>query len=241
MTFVSAISREPQIMVVNPSVPAKAMPEFVAYAKANPGKINFGSSGIGSLPHMIAELFQMMAGVKMVHVPYRGTAPALNDLLGGQVQMAFASVPSSIDHIRTGKLRALGITTATRSEVLPQIPTVGEFLPGYEASVWYGIGAPRNTPVEVIDKLNKEINAGLADPKLRTRLSELGGMMLSGSPADFGTFIADETQKWAKVVKFSGAKADRIGIQELRIYDRFIIDPLEWSIDQRALNGLDAE
>jgi tripartite-type tricarboxylate transporter receptor subunit TctC len=205
---VAAISREPQIMAVNPSIPAKTVPEFLAYSKANPGKISFGSSGIGSLPHMIAELFQMMAGVNMVHVPYRGTAPALNDLLGGQVQMVFTSVPSSIDHIRTGKLRALGITTATRSEVLPEIPTVGESLPGYEASNWLGIGVPRSTPPEIIDVLSKEINAALADPKIKARFADLGSTAMPGSSADFGKLIADETEKWAKVIRAANIKAE---------------------------------
>jgi len=205
---VAAISREPQIMVVNPSVPAKTVPEFIGYAKANPGKVNFGSSGIGGVTHMIAELFQMMAGVNMVHVPYRGTAPALNDLLGGQVQMIFASVPSSRDHIRMGKLRALGVTTATRSDVLPEVPTVGEFLPGYEASNWLGIGVPRNTPTAIVDLLNKEINAALTDSKIKAQFAELGSTALSGTSTDFGKLIAEETKKWANVIKAANIKPE---------------------------------
>jgi tripartite-type tricarboxylate transporter receptor subunit TctC len=195
-------------MVVNPSVPAKTVPEFIAYAKANPGGISYGSAGIGSPNHVAGELFKIMAGVNLMHVPYRGIAPALNDLLGGQVQVTFASMPSSIEFIRASKLRALAVTTATRSEVLPDVPTVGEFVPGYEASAWYGLGAPKATPAEIADKLNKEINAALADPKMKARLADLGGTPLLGSPADFGKLIAEETEKWGKVVKFSGAKAD---------------------------------
>ena len=202
---VASIVRAPIVMEVNPSVPAKTVPEFIAYAKANPGKINMASAGIGTPPHVAGELFKMMTGIDMVHVPYRGAAPALTDLLGGQVQVMFGSVPASIEHIRAGKLRALAVTTATRSEALPDIPTVGDFVPGYEASAWYGIGAPRNTPAEIVDKLNKEINAGLADPKIKARLADLGGTVLAGSPADFGKLIADETEKWGKVVKFAGA------------------------------------
>jgi tripartite-type tricarboxylate transporter receptor subunit TctC len=205
---VAAISREPQIMVVNPLVPAKTIPEFIAYAKANPRKLTFGSSGIGAITHMIAELFQMSAGVNMVHVPYRGTAPALNDLLGGQVQMIFTSVPSSIEHIMTGRLRALAITTGRRSEVLPDIPTMGEFLSGFEASNWIGIGAPRSTPAEIINLLNKEINAAIADPKIKMRFAELGSTALPGSPADFGKLIADETAKWGKVIRAANIKPE---------------------------------
>ena len=185
-------------MVVNPSVPAKTVPEFIAYAKANPGKINMASAGNGSPRHVAGELFKMMTGVDMVHVPYRGAAPALTDLLGGQVQVMFDTMPASIEYIRAGKLRALAVTTATRSEALPDIPTVGEFVPGYEASAWFGVGAPKNTPAEIVDKLNKEINAGLADPKMKARLADLGGTVLAGSPADFGKLIADETEKWAQ-------------------------------------------
>ena len=193
--------RTPIVMVVHPSVPAKTVPEFIAYAKANPGKINMASAGNGTAPHVSGELFKMMTGVDMVHVPYRGAAPALTDLLGGQVQVMFGTMPASIEHIRAGKLRALAVTTATRSEALPDIPTVGEFVPGYEASAWFGVGAPKNTPAEIVDRLNKEINAGLADPKMKARLAELGGTVLAGSPADFGKLIADETEKWGKVIE----------------------------------------
>jgi tripartite-type tricarboxylate transporter receptor subunit TctC len=205
---VAGIIVVPNVMVVNPSVPAKTVPELIAYAKANPGKINIASGPIGGPAHMAAELFKMMAGTAMLLVSYRGVAPALTDLLGGQVQVSFASMPSSIQYIRAGKLRALAVTTATRSEVLPDVPTVGEFVPGYEASTWYGVGAPKATPAEIIDKLNKEINAGLADPKMRARLADLGGTVLPGSPADFGKLIAEETEKWGKVVKFAGIKAE---------------------------------
>jgi tripartite-type tricarboxylate transporter receptor subunit TctC len=205
---VASVIRGAYVMVVNPSVPAKTVPEFIAYAKANPGKLTMASSGIGTPPHVIGELFKMMAGVNLVHVPYRGSGPALIDLLAGQVQVSFPSMTSSIEYVRAGKLRALAVTTATRSDALPDIPTVGEFVAGYEASAWYGLGAPRNTPVEVIDKLNKEINAGLGDPKIKARLADLGNAPLALSPADFGKLIAEETEKWGKVVKFSGAKAD---------------------------------
>jgi tripartite-type tricarboxylate transporter receptor subunit TctC len=195
-------------MQVNPSVPAKTVPEFVAYAKANPGKINMASGGNGAPSHIAGELFKMMASVDMLHVPYRGAAPALTDLLGGQVQVYFGPMPSSIEYIKTGKLRALAVTTATRSEALPDLPTVGDFLPGYEASTWFGVGAPKNTPVEIVDKLNTEINAGLADPKMKARIADLGGTVFSGSPADFGKFIADETEKWGKVVRAADIKAE---------------------------------
>ena len=195
-------------MEVNPSVPAKTVPEFIAYAKANPGKINMASAGIGSVQHVAGELFKMMTGVDMLHVPYRGAAPALVDLLGGQVQVMFDTMPVSIQQIKAGKLRALAVTTASRAEALPDVPTVGEFVPGYEASAWYGIGAPKNTPAEIVDKLNKEVNAALADPSFRARLAEIGGTPLAGSPADFGKLIAEDTEKWAKVVKFSGAKVE---------------------------------
>jgi len=205
---VCGIIRVPLIMEVHPSVPVKTVAEFIAYAKAHPGKINMGSGGIGTTLHVSGELFKMMTGVDMLHVPYRGAGPMLTDLLGGQVQVAFDPMPSSIGYVKAGQLRPLAVTTATRSQALPDLPSVGDAVAGYEASTWYGVGAPKDTPAEVVDRLNKEINAGLADPKLKTRLTELGGMMLTGSSADFGTFISDETRKWAKVVKFSGAKAD---------------------------------
>jgi tripartite-type tricarboxylate transporter receptor subunit TctC len=205
---VATIIRQPLIMLVNPSFPAKTVPEFIAYAKANSGKINMASPGTGTGPHVAGELFKMMTGVDMVHVPYRGGGPALTDLLGGQVQVTFIGSVASIEYIRTGKLRPLAVTTATRSEALPDIPTVGDFVPGYEASSWFGVGAPRGTPAEIVDKLNREVNAALADPKMKARLADLGGMVFVGSPADFGKLIATETQKWAKVIKFSGAKPD---------------------------------
>jgi tripartite-type tricarboxylate transporter receptor subunit TctC len=205
---VAGIIRLPFVMVVNPSVPAKTVPEFTAYAKANPGKINLGSPGIGTPGHVAGELFKMMAGVDLVHVPYRGGGPVMTDLLGGQVQVLFGSTSLTIEHIRAGKLRPLAVTTATRWEGLPDIPTVNDFVSGYEASAVSGLGAPRNTPAEIIDTLNKEINAALADPKMRARLADFGGTPLPGSPADFGKLIADETEKWAKVVKFAGIKPD---------------------------------
>ena len=205
---VAAINREPLVMVVNPSFPAKTVPELIAYARANPGKINMASAGNGTPAHVSGELFKMMTGVDMVHVPYRGAGPALTDLLGGQVQAMFPGMSSSIEHVRAGKLRALAVTTASRSDALPDIATVGDFIPGYEASTWSGIGAPKGTPAEIIDKLNKEINAGLVDPKVKARLANMGSTALPGSPADFGKLIAEETEKWAKVVKFSGAKPD---------------------------------
>jgi tripartite-type tricarboxylate transporter receptor subunit TctC len=205
---VASIIREPLVMVVNPSVPAKTVPEFIAYAKANPGKLNMASVGNGSSPHVAGELFKMMTGVNMVHVGYRSSGPALIDLFGGQVQVMFNGAGSAIEYIRAGKLRALAVTTATRSEALPEVPTVGEFVPGYEASAFFGIGAPKNTPAEIVEKLNKEINAGLVDTQLKARLAELGGTVITGSPIDFAKLIADETEKWGKVVKFSGAKPD---------------------------------
>ena len=205
---VAPIVRFPYIMVVNPSVPAKTLPEFIAYAKANPGKINMASPGIGSTPHVNGELFKVMTGTNMVHVPYRSAAAVMTDLLSGQVQLYFGTTASSLEYVRTGKLRALAVTIERRLDALPDIPTVGDFVPGYEATNWYGIGPPRNTPVEVIEKLNKETNAGLADPKIRARIADLGGSVLTGSPADFGRLIADETEKWGKVVKFVGIKAD---------------------------------
>jgi len=203
---VASIARAPLVMQLHPSVPAKTVPEFIAYAKANPGKIDMASAGNGTPQHVSGELFKMMAGVNLTHVPYRGTGPALVGLLGGQVQIEFEATTSSIEYIRTGKLRGLAVTTATRSQALPDLPTVGEFVPGYEASSWYGVGAPRNTPSEIIDKLNQEINASLADPSIKARFADLGATALAGSPADFGKLIFEETAKWAKVVKFSGAK-----------------------------------
>jgi tripartite-type tricarboxylate transporter receptor subunit TctC len=205
---VASVMRYPYVMVVNPSLPAKSVPEFIAYAKANPGKLNMASPGSGSGDHIAGELFKMMAGVDMVHVPYRGIALALGDLLGGQVQVAFASMPSAIQYIRAGQLRALAVVTATRSDLLPDVPTVAEFLPGYEASSWYGVGAPKATPAEIIDKLNKEINASLADPKNKARLANLGGDALALSPADFGKLIADETEKWGNLIRTLNIKAE---------------------------------
>jgi tripartite-type tricarboxylate transporter receptor subunit TctC len=205
---VASICRVPNVMLINPSVPATTVPEFIAYVKANPGKISMASAGNGSPQHVAGELFKMMAGVDMVHIPYRGGAPALTDLLAGQVQVYFSSVASAIQYIKAGKLRALAVTTSTRSELLPDLPTMAEFLPGYEASPWYGIAAPKATPADVINKLNEEINKGLADPAMRARLAELGATPLSGSPADFGRLLVEETDKWAKVVKMSGAKPD---------------------------------
>lgn len=208
ITAVALVMRVPNVMEVNPAVPASTVPEFVAWAKANPGKVNMGSGGSGTSVHVSGELFKMMTGVQMVHVPYRGAAAAVADLIGGQVQVVFDNLPGSIQYIRAGKLRALAVTTATRSPALPDVPTIAEFVPGYEASAWFGIGAPSGTPVEIIDRLNREINAGLADPKLRSRLVDLGGTVAATTPAEFGRFMADETAKWAKVVKFSGAKPD---------------------------------
>jgi tripartite-type tricarboxylate transporter receptor subunit TctC len=202
----AGISQAPLIMVVNPSVPAKSVSEFIAYAKANPGRINMGSAGIGSAGHLAGELFKMMAGVSLVHVPYRGNAPALTDLIAGQVEVLFPSAASSIEYVKTGKLRGVAVTGATRLDALPDLPTVGDSIPGYEASSLYGIGAPRNTPAEIVDKLNKEVNAALADPTMRARLGDLGGTPLPGSPAEFSKLIADETEKWGKVIKFAGIK-----------------------------------
>ena len=205
---VASIGRVPLVMVVNSAFPAKTVPEFIAYAKANPGKVNMGSGGNGAPDHMSGELFKAMAGVGILHVPYRGVAPAIADLLGGQVQVIFGTMPAVIALVKSGQLRALAVTTATRSEALPDVPTIAEFVPGYEASQWYGIGAPKNTPADVIERLNRETNAVLADPKMKARLAELGASVLSGSPADFGKLIVEETAKWAKVVKLSGAKPD---------------------------------
>ncbi|MFY9878183.1 MAG: tripartite tricarboxylate transporter substrate binding protein [Pseudolabrys sp.] len=203
---VAGVIRVPTVMMVNPSVPAKTVPEFIAYAKANPGKINMSSPGIGSANHVLGELFQMMAGVKLIHVPYRGSQ--FPDLLSGQVQITFNPLPSSLNFIQTGKLRALAVTSATSQAALPDVPTVGEFVPGYEGTAWFGIGAPKNTPKEIVDKLNQEINTGLADPKLKARLEELGGVPMSMTPTDFGKFITDETEKWGKVVKFADLKVE---------------------------------
>jgi tripartite-type tricarboxylate transporter receptor subunit TctC len=195
-------------MVVHPSVPAATVPEFIAYAKTNPGKINMASAGNGTPQHIFGELFKMMAGVDLTHVPYRGGAPATTDLLGGQVQVIFSPLPESIEHIKAGKLRPLAVTTPTRLDVLPHIPTLGDFLPGYEGTGWLGLGAPRNTATEIIDKLNQEVAAGLADPRIIARIGELGGVVLGGSPAAFGKIIADDIERWAKVIKFAGIKAE---------------------------------
>jgi len=208
MAPVAGIMRVPSVMVVNPSVPAKTIPEFIAYAKANPGKINMASPGTGTDPHIAGELFKMMAGVDMVHMPYRGAGPALTDLLGGQVQVTFASMPSSVGYIRIGKLRALASTAATRSEALPDVPSLNDFLPGYDASTWLGIGAPKNTPPDIVEKLNKEINAVLADPAMEARIANFGYTAFASSSAEFGKFIAEDIQKWAKVVKFAGIRPD---------------------------------
>jgi tripartite-type tricarboxylate transporter receptor subunit TctC len=201
---VAGIMRVPNVMEVNPSVPAKTVAEFIAYAKANPGKINWATSGNGTSVHLSGELFKMMTGVELTHIPYKGSAPALTDMLAGTVQVIFDNMPPSLPHIRAGKLRALAVTTNVRSEALPDVPTVAETVPGYEASAFYGMGVPKGTPPEIIDKLNREINAGLADPKVKARLAELGGMLIPGTPADFGKLVSDETDKWAKVIKTGG-------------------------------------
>lgn len=205
---VASFMRGALVMVVNPSVPVKTLPEFIAYAKANPGKLSYGSGGVGGITHITPELFKLMAGVDMVHVPYRGVAPAMTDLLGGQVQVLFANPAQSIQYIEAGKLRALAITTAMRSNALPDIPTVGEYVPGYEASSFFGFGAPKNTPAAIINKVNEEINAGLADPKIKAKLVELDGMALSGSAADFGKLIEEETEKWGKVIRVANIKPE---------------------------------
>jgi tripartite-type tricarboxylate transporter receptor subunit TctC len=205
---IASLVRGPLIMDVNPSFPAKTVPEFIAYAKANPGKINMASAGIGNTTHVAGELFQMLTGTKFTHVPYRGGAPAVTDLMAGQVQLYFDGVSGSLEYVRTGKVRALGVTTATRTAVLPDVPSIAEFVPGYEAGGWYGIGGPRTTPVEIVDKLNTEINASLADPKLKGRLADLGYGTFVSSPTDFRTYIAQETGKWAKVLKFAGVKTE---------------------------------
>jgi tripartite-type tricarboxylate transporter receptor subunit TctC len=205
---IAPIVRFPYIMVVNPSFPPKTLPEFIAYAKANRGKINMASPGIGSVPHVNGELFKVMTGINMVHVPYRSAAAVMADLLSGQVQLYFGTTASSLEYVRAGKLRALAVTIERRLDALPDIPAIAEFVPGYEASGWFGVGAPKATPVEIIDKLNKEINAGVADPKMKVQLTDLGGVALRGSPSDFGKLIVEETEKWGKVVKLSGAKLD---------------------------------
>jgi tripartite-type tricarboxylate transporter receptor subunit TctC len=205
---VAGITRAPEVMVVHPSVPAKTVPEFIAYAKANPGKLTMASGGIGSLSHVAGELFKMMAGVDLVHVPYRGQGPALTDLLGGQVQVMFAITVASIEYIKTGRLRALAVTAATRSDALPDLPTVGEFVLDYEASNWFGVCAPKATPAAIVDKLNKEINASLAEPKIKARLADLSGAVLALSPAEFGKLIADETEKWGKVIRAANIKPE---------------------------------
>jgi tripartite-type tricarboxylate transporter receptor subunit TctC len=205
---VAGLVRVPNVMEVNPSVPVKTVPEFIAYAKTNPGKVNYASAGNGTTVHLAGELFRTMTGVNMVHVPYRGSAPALTDMLSGQMQVMFDTLPSSIEHLRTGKLRALAVTTSTRFPALPDVPTVGDFVPGFEASVWQGIGAPRNTPPAIIEKLNKEINAALADPKVKEQLANLGGTVLALSSAEFGTLVTEETEKWAKVIRAANIKVE---------------------------------
>jgi tripartite-type tricarboxylate transporter receptor subunit TctC len=205
---VAGIIRVPMVILLNPSVPAATVAEFIGYAKASPGKVNMASAGNGSAPHMAGELFKMMAGVNLVHVPYRGQGPALTDLLGGQVQVLFAATPGTTEYITTGKLRALAVTSASRAQMLPELKTVADFVPGYEASQWYGIGVPRNTPVEIVDKLNKEINAAIADPAMKARFVAIGGEPLPGSPAEFGKLISEETEKWGRVVRAAGVKPE---------------------------------
>jgi tripartite-type tricarboxylate transporter receptor subunit TctC len=205
---VAGIIRVPMVILLNPSVPVRTVPEFIAYAKANPGKINMASAGNGSAPHMAGELFKMMADVNLVHVPYRGQGPALTDLLGGDVQVLFATAPGTTDYVKSGRLRALAVTTASRAEVLPELPPVADFVPGYETSQWYGLCAPKATPAEIVGKLNKEINAAIADPGMKARLAAIGGEPLPGTPAEFGRLIAEETEKWAKVVRTAGLKAE---------------------------------
>jgi tripartite-type tricarboxylate transporter receptor subunit TctC len=207
---VASLFRAPSVLEVNPSVPAKTVPEFIAYAKANPGKLTMASSGIGTASHLFGELFKFMTGVNLVHVPYRGAAPAITDLLAGQVQVFFDPIPNSIGYIKAGKVRPLAITSATRSEALPDVPTVSEFVPGYEASFWFGIGAPKATPAEIVDKLNKEVNAALNDSKTKARLADLGGVTLPGSPTEFGKLIADEIEKWWPIIKAPNIKAANI-------------------------------
>ena len=205
---IAGIIRFPNVVVVNPSVPVKSIPELIAYAKANPGKLNMASSGNGSTIHMSGELFKMLTGINMVHVPYRGGAPALTDMISGQVQVMFDNIPTCAEHVKSGKLRGLAVTSTTRSDVLPDLPTVADFLPGYEASAWYGLAAPKNTPREIVETLNKAVNAILAEPAAKTRFAEHGAILLPGSAADFGKLLSDETEKWGKVVKFSGARVD---------------------------------
>jgi tripartite-type tricarboxylate transporter receptor subunit TctC len=205
---IACLSREPLAIEVNPSLPVKTIPEFIAYAKANPSKVNMASPGTGTPNHMSGELFASMAGIKMTHVPYRGTGPALTDLLGGQVQVMFSSIPASVEYVKAGKLRALAVTTTARSEALPDLPSAGDFVPGYEASTWHGVVGPRATPAEIVEKLNHEINAALADPKIKERFAELGGTPFIGSPADFAKLITEDSEKWGKVVKLTGAKPD---------------------------------
>jgi tripartite-type tricarboxylate transporter receptor subunit TctC len=205
---VASLVRAPNVLEVNPLVPARTVPEFIAYAKGNPGKLAMASAGSGTPSHVFGELFKFMTGVNLVHVPYRGAAPALADLLAGQVQVLFDPMPNPIEYIKAGKVRPLAITSTTRSDMLPDLPTMGEFVPGYEASFAFGIGVPKNTPAEIVDKLNKEINAALADPKIKVRLTDMGGAVIAGSPADFGKLIADETEKWARVIKFAGIKPE---------------------------------
>jgi tripartite-type tricarboxylate transporter receptor subunit TctC len=205
---VAGLGREPNVMLLNPSVPAKTVPEFIAHAKANPGQITMASGGTGAPSHMSGEMFKMLAGVNLVHVPYRGAAPAMTDLLAGQVQVYFGPLLTSIEHIKAGRLRALAVTTAKRSEILPDVPTIGEFVPGYEASQSYGLGAPKGTPAEIVDKLNQEVTAALADAKVKSRFAELGTAVLPLAPTDYGTFIADETEKWAKVIRAANVKAE---------------------------------
>jgi len=200
---VAGIARAHLVMLVHPSFPAKTVPEFIAYARANPGRINMASAGSGSSPRLAGELFKLMTGIDMVHVPYRGGAPAMSDLIAGQVQVMFSNLPA-VEYIKAGKLRALAVTTATRSDELPDVATIGEFVPGYEASAWYGLGAPKGTAAGIVDRLNGETNAALADPTIKARLAEFGGAILAGSPADFGSLIAAETEKWGKVVRFAG-------------------------------------
>jgi tripartite-type tricarboxylate transporter receptor subunit TctC len=205
---VAGIIRVPLVMLINPSFPTKTVPEFIAYAKANPGKINMASAGNGSPQHIAGEQFKMMTGVDLTHVPYRGNAPALTDLIGGQVQIMFDTTPASIEHIRAGQIRPLAVTTAIRSKVLPDLPTVGDFVTGYEASSWYGVGAPKNSPAAIIDSLNKEINAGLVDPKMKDKIDNFDGIALAGSPGDFGKFITDETEKLSKVIRAAHLKVE---------------------------------